>query len=194
MTPNKQETEQQNKQQTDQKVLQDLVFFQNLIPGKQESPLIQQFRKMCIDTEENEQVKNYREGLLNNTPPTLTFRNKQQEEDFYKKEAKNCSEFCCGGVAFQGDSLASEDNYKLSIGNGTLYEGSAKDITTQLQKDISSETFGSSKQEQGINGLKEFSKISSQREERGFTSQQSSQSIDNTTSSPLQTEPKPWKE
>nr|ABW87815.1 hypothetical protein [Legionella jamestowniensis] len=176
--------------------MRDFIYFQNMVPGKQESPFIQQFKQACLDSEPDEDVKQYRQQLLGNFPPILTFKNKKQEEDFYKQEAMNCSNFCCGEVVPEQSNPSVKDNYKLSIGNGELYEGNADSVKSQLKEDINSETFGSPQQEQYLNGLKEFSTKVSERESPSLLTKQSEdldQSKD-ATSTPFKTTPKPWKD
>ena len=146
-----------------------MIFFQNLVPGKQDSPFIDRFKESCLETEDDEELKEDREQLLTIYPPVLSFKNNKQEKEFYESEAQSCSQFCCGGVAQlspeynPSENTPLPDNYKLSIGTGTLYEGSASEIASKLGKDTSVERFGSPRQEQQIAGMKDFAAIVSQR-------------------------------
>lgn len=185
----------QAKQEKMNQAMRDFIYFQNMIPGKHDAPFIQQFKQECLDSEENEDVKQYRQQLLNNFPPILTFKNKKQEEDFYNRQAMDC-EFCCGEMAMQQANPSMKDSYRFSMGTGELYQGNSEDIKSQLKEDINSQTFGSPKQETYIKGLNEFSAKISQREPPSFSSEQqeNADQSKNAASTPFNTKPKPWKE
>ena len=176
-----------------QKESDNLIYFQNLIPGQPESPFIDRFKKECLVGEEDEEE---REKLLaNQFPPVLSFTDKQKKK-FYEEEAKNCQQFCCGSMTVTADPetgkplLNSQDNYMLSTGSGKLYEGSAATIKNEMQQDIRQEPFGSANQEQAIGELNKFGKIVDQ---RGAPSE-STQFQENSHLSPLKTKLKPENE
>ncbi|STX29961.1 Uncharacterised protein [Legionella beliardensis] len=174
--------------------LKTMILFQNLKPGTPDSSLVKDFKEECIDKEEKEDtVEQQREQLLNNFPPILAFRGQKQEKDFYKRKAEEMCDFCCAGVADVGGELSLQDNYKLSIGTGTLYEGSADSIREQVQQDIRKEPFGSLKQEQGLESLKEFNNLVKQVEQQGLTSA-STQERNTSIPNPFEIIPKPEKD
>ncbi len=165
------------KQENEQKALelalqnskaQDLICFQNLVPGQQESPFIERFIDVCLGDEEADE----RKQLLDEIPPVLSFSNEGQKKSFYDDEAKNCQQFCCRGVSVEselGDSdktvLKSIDNYMYSIGLDKVYEGSADNIKEQMQEEVGQEAFGGTKQKQIVDGLKQFESVVEKRGE-----------------------------
>ena len=184
-----------------QQRLQNMIFFQNLVPGIPASPFIKSFKNRVLneDNAQDDEAK-YREQLLLRTPPILSFRNKQQKEDFYKKEASDCNQFCCGGmvpIPGPGNNHAPKDNYVLSTGSGKLYQGSANEIKSQLQQDIRTgglgEGFQSGKLDQAINGLNEFSNIVSKHNQSKMSSEptESDQYANEEQHNPLKTQLKP---
>ncbi|KTD22293.1 Uncharacterised protein [Legionella lansingensis] len=189
----------QDKQEMNKKI-ENLIFLQNLIPGKQDSLFIESFKQNVLDKDDDEEQKQYRQQLLNQSPPKLTFRSKKEEDEFYKKEAINCSNFCCGSQVLQTNlythqiNLVPDDNYMLSIGTGKLYEGTASKIRGELQDDIRSEPFGSTKQGQVLTGLKEFNTTLDQEVQGSPSLETKEASAKEKSRSPFQTEPKPWKE
>lgn len=184
----------QEEQKQLNKEVQTLIFFQNLVPGKQDSSLIQEFKMQCLDKENDPKIKQYREQLLNNNPPILTFRQKKEEGDFYNQQAKDCSSFCCGGTVainpFSPHPIEIKDSYMFSAGTGELFKGSAQNIQSQLKGVISSETFGSAKQMQYVNGFNEFNNSVLTREATNSVSEFSPKN-ETTSSSPFKTTPKP---
>lgn len=142
-----------------------LIYFQNLVPGAKDSPFIDRYKSEVLDDD----VGSERHQLLNEFPPVLSF-SEAQKKKFYDGEAQNCQQFCCGGMAYNSDlsgnySLTQQDHYMVSTGSGTLYEGSAGDIKTQMQEDIHNQSFGSTGQNQMMDGLKQFESIVAQRVE-----------------------------
>lgn len=158
---NKQEFSEQDKTQA----LGNLIILKNLIPGQYDSDFVRRFEQNVLSEDHDEEQKNYRLQLLNEIPPKLTFRNKTEEDDFYKKEASSCASFCCETQKLEPNannnsvSLVSNDNYMLSVRTGRLYEGDSGEIIKQLQKDIHNERFGSSKQSMMLDGLRDFKSI-----------------------------------
>lgn len=184
----------QNKQER-KKELENLIYFQNLVPGKQESPFIERFKQECLNDEDENNEE--RKQLLNEFPPVLSF-SEQQKKKFYEDEAKNCQQFCCGSMqvsndALGGVSMKQQDNYMLSTGSGKLYEGSAAQIKSEIQDDIHQESFGSLKQEQGIAGLKQFDAVVSARGQSN-AEVNTNEAAEQSSYSPFQTIPKPNKE
>ncbi|CAM3024031.1 Uncharacterised protein [Legionella steigerwaltii] len=165
----------QNKQ--DQKPIQlsEMIFFQNLVPGKQQSPLIDHYRSEVLNKEEDGQMKQRREALLMEFPPVLSFRDEQQKKEFYDEEAKCRKQFCCGGLNPLSAAFISEigfspkDDYVFSPGNGQFYEGSQKTIGNTIKGDISREPFGSASQEELMEGLKTFDDTVAQRTQSSTT-------------------------
>ena len=120
--------------------MQDLIYFQNLVPGEQNSPFIARFKKECLGDDEKDEVNEARQGLLNKFPPVLSFL-EDQKKKFYEDEAKKCKSFCCGNVQISNDasgviSMKQQDKYMLSTGTGKLYEGTAGQIKKEIQDDI----------------------------------------------------------
>lgn len=180
------------------KEMEQLVYFQNLVPGKQDSPFIDRFKKECLNDDDKDEVNEVRKKLLNQFPPVLSFSEKQKEE-FYAKEARNCEQFCCGSMQLSKNALLEtsvqpRDSYMLSTGTGKLYEGSAEQIKTEIQDDIHQESFGSVKQEQGIAGLKNFDAVVAERGQSNESAADSSELAQQSSYSPFQTTPKPIKE
>ncbi|STX52483.1 Uncharacterised protein [Legionella busanensis] len=174
--------------------IKTMILFQNLKPGIPDSSLVKDFREKCINKEEKEdKVEQQRGQLLNNFPPILVFRSKKQEKNFYEEEAERMCDFCCAGVADEGNKLSPQDNYKLSIGSGRLYEGSADSIRMQVQEDIRKEPFGSPKQERGLKGLKEFNNLVKQVEQQNLTSS-SNQECKTSIPNPFEIIPRPEKD
>ncbi|WP_454780746.1 hypothetical protein [Legionella sp. WA2022007384] len=163
--------------------LDKMIYFQNLVPGKQESPLINDFRSECLDTENNESIKKQREMLLMEFPPILSFRNEQQRKKFYEDEAVKCQQFCCGGLSpisaeFVHDiAFIPKDDYVFSAGNGQLYEGSTKTIEQTIKEDITQEQFGSPNQNTLMDGLTTFDKAVTQRVQTSATIEAASPSL-----------------
>lgn len=152
-----------------------LIFFQNLVPGTQESPFIDRYKSACLNDESA--MTQMRKQLLNEFPPVLSF-NHQQKKKFYEEEARNCQQFCCGGMSLDSDLkgnsfLEPKDHYMLSIGNGTLYEGSQDQIKDEMQTDVRQEQFGSAKQDQLISSIKHFDDLVAQRDQKPSTSKTS---------------------
>lgn len=150
---------------------ENMIFFQNLVPGQPNTPFIDEFKKFCLEDEEDEDTKAYRNKLLENNPPTLSFKNKQEEDDFYKKQSQNCSTFCCGGVlqpmdSSSGNNILSEDRYKVSLGMEKLYEGTAGEIRQEMKADIGKLQDGSPEAKHIQKGLGEFNAIVEQRNSR----------------------------
>ena len=177
-----------------------LHYFQNLVPGKQDSPFIDRYCGECLDEEKDEEMTSARRQLLNNFPPVLSFY-EQQKKRFYEEEARRCQQFCCGGMQVQSDLLGNpvlqqQDNYMLSVGSGKLYEGGAKGIKDEMQEDIRQEPFGSEKQQQIISGLNQFNSIVEQREAGHGHSPSSAteQAANEQGYNPFKTTPKPTKE
>lgn len=174
---------------------QSMIYFQNLVPGVQKSPLIDDFKHSILG--DSEEVDNSeRSQLLNHFPPVLSFADQQQKKKFYDDEAAQCRQFCCGGMkpsqaAGESAKLQPIDHYMLSTGSGTLFEGSAASIKTEMQTAVHQESFGSERQSQLINGLNQFNAIVSEREQMTSDNEnQMSQSKD-TAPNPFQTTPKP---
>ncbi|QMT60294.1 hypothetical protein [Legionella sp. PC997] len=149
--------------------LDKMIYFQNLVPGLQQSPLINDFKSECLDAEPNESIKKQREMLLMEFPPILSFRNEQQKKKFYEDEAVKCHQFCCGGLSpisanFVDDiAFTPKDDYVFSAGNGQLYEGSTKTIDQTIKEDITQQQFGSPTQNTLMDGLIKFDKAVTQR-------------------------------
>ncbi|KTC79561.1 hypothetical protein [Legionella cherrii] len=147
----------------------EMIFFQNLVPGKQQSPLIDHYRSNVLDEEKDENIKQQRNALLMEFPPILSFRDEQQKKKFYDDEAKKCQQFCCGGMnplsaAFISDiAFVPKDDYVYSSGNGELYQGSQKEIGSAIKEGISQIPFGSSGQEKLMDSLKTFNETVTQR-------------------------------
>lgn len=179
--------------------LKPLIYFQNLVPGKQESPFIDRYKSECLN-DENEQDHKMRSQLLNEFPPVLSFDEKQKKK-FYEEESVRCQQFCCGFMHLSSDLsgnyfLKPQDSYMLSIGNGKLYEGNSEHIKGEMQADVHQEPFGSAKQEQIISGIKQFDAIVAQREEDPSFSKspESNQKSEDSGHSPFKTEPNPFNE
>ncbi|MCE0723757.1 MULTISPECIES: hypothetical protein [Legionella] len=159
----------QNKQEQAPIQLGKMIFFQNLVPGLQESPLVNRFRSECLDKENDESLKKQREALLMEFPPILSFVSKKQKEQFYEQEAMNCKQFCCGGMTPISSSFVSDiiftpkDDYVFSPGNGQLYEGSQKAIGNTIKEDMNQEQFGSPSQKALMDGLAGFDKTVTER-------------------------------
>lgn len=186
MTP--EEKERSNQQSN------NLIYFQNLVPGYPDSQLIRDFKMHCLEQEENEELRQYREQLLNNNPPILTFRSKKEEDEFYEKEAQSCAQFCCGSFSVNADNKPIlQDNYNYSIGNGELYQGSSSQISTQIKSQMNATAFGSTKHEQYFDGLKVLNANTKDRETPQFPSQArtSEQSNERGYTTPFGTTPKP---
>ena len=177
--------------------VEKLQFFQNIVPGKQESPFIERYKEECL-SEDNEE-NNERRQLLNHFPPVLSFY-EQQKKKFYEKEAQNCQQYCCGGMSMNmsGDKpiLEPKDHYMFSTGSGKMHEGNASSITKAVEDDIRKEPFGSPQQNKEIAALQQFANIVDQRQQ-GFSPAKPDQSADLTQDqgySPFQTNLKPKKE
>ncbi|KTD68260.1 MULTISPECIES: hypothetical protein [Legionella] len=155
----------------DQKPIQlgDMIFFQNLVPGKQQSPLIDHYRSNVLNAEKDEHMKQQREALLMEYPPILSFHNDQQKKEFYDEEAKCRKQFCCGALnpltaAFINDiAFSPKDDYVFSSGNGQFYTGSQKAIGNAIKGDISQAPFGSTSQQELMSDLKAFDDTVAQR-------------------------------
>ncbi|CAM4498110.1 MAG: hypothetical protein LEGION0403_FIIPPAGN_01724 [Legionella sp.] len=177
---------------------QPLIFFQNLVPGIQNSPFIDRYKDVYLKDEAPNSERNL---FLNAFPPVLSFFEKQKKE-FYAQEAKNCSQFCCGGMGMshgiEGDvNFNALDNYMFSAGSGTLYEGSANNIKSQIQNDIQQSGFGSQQQNDLISGLKQFNSAISDRTLRmAMESPQMSEMTgpEDSSFNPFKTSPTPPKE
>jgi hypothetical protein len=146
-----------------------LIYFQNLVPGTKDSPFIDRYKSEVLDNDPVDDLNTERRQLLNEFPPVLSFYENEKKK-FYEKEAGSCMSFCCGGVArissLNGDvDMQKQDHYMVSTGSGTLYEGSAGDIKTQMQEDTHKQTFGSTEQAHILNGLKQFESIVTQRDD-----------------------------
>ncbi len=177
--------------------VEKLQFFQNLVPGKQESPFIERYKEECLN-EDNEE-NNERKQLLNHFPPVLSFY-EQQKKKFYEKEAQNCQQYCCGGMSMNMSDdeplLEPKDHYMFSTGSGKMYEGNASSITKAVQDDIRKEPFGSAQQNQEISALQQFANIVDQRQ-IGTSPAKPDQSASMTQDqkyNPFQTAPKPKQE
>lgn len=199
MTTAKQENEVKSEIE---KAAKEMLFFQNMLPGLQQSPFIDRFKDRCLDPGQNEEdeVDQFRRKLLNESPPVLSFTGKKQKDKFYEEEAKNCQQFCCGGVAVTSElgevSVKPQDNYLLSVGTGKFYEGSATTVKGQLKEDIYKDSFGSPKQNQEVAGLKEFEGKVAQREQESpsLSSTEAPHAEKQSGLNPFQTTAKPWKE
>lgn len=173
----------QNKQEQVPIQLDKMIFFQNLVPGQQKSPLIDHFKSECLDTEEKESIKKQREALLMEFPPILSFRNEQQKKKFYENEAMNCQQFCCGGLTPISASVVNDitftpkDDYVYSPGSGQLYEGNQKTIDSAIKEDISQEQFGSPSQKALMGGLAVFDGTIAQRNQSSATMEAESPSL-----------------
>ncbi|KTD41315.1 hypothetical protein [Legionella parisiensis] len=188
----------QNKQEQAPVQLGKMIFFQNLVPGQQKSPLIDHFRLECIDTENNESLKKQREALLMEAPPILSFVSKKQKEQFYENEAINCKQFCCGGLtpispSFVNDiAFTPSDHYVFSPGSGQLYEGNQKTIGNTIKDDIGQEQFGSLSQKALMDGLATFDKAVTERTQSSATIEVESPSLTEMKSpNPFDMTPKP---
>lgn len=177
--------------------VEKLQFFQNLVPGTPNSPFIERYKEECL-SEDNEE-NNERSQLLNHFPPVLSFY-EQQKKKFYEKEAQNCQQYCCGGMAMNmsGDkpSWEPKDHYMLSTGSGKMYEGSSSSITKAVQDDIRKEPFGSPQQNKEISALQQFANIVDQRQQ-GASPAKPGQSADMAQSqqfNPFKTDFKPKQE
>lgn len=165
----------QNKQEQAPIQLGKMIFFQNLVPGLQESPLINHFRSECLDKENDESLKKQREALLMEFPPILSFVSKKQKDKFYEQETTICNQFCCAGMtpisaSFVNDiAFTPKDEYVFSPGNGQLYEGSQKSIDNTIKEDMSQEQFGSSNQKALMDGLATFDKTVTERTQSSAT-------------------------
>lgn len=176
-----------------------LIYFQNLIPGTQDSPFIDRYKQECLTDTDGEHLE--RKQLLNEFPPVLSFSEKQKKA-FYDKEAVNCAQFCCGAMGLSQDIsgntlLQPQDHYMLSVGSGKLYEGRASDIKSEMQEDIHQAAFGSPEQQKSIDGFKQFEEAVTQRghKEPGLNTSEANQSLQSESGlSPFQTIPKPIKE
>ena len=173
-----------------------LIYFQNLVPGTQESSFIERYKSECLNDESA--MTQMRKQLLNEFPPVLSF-NIQQKKKFYEEEARNCQQFCCAGMGLDSDLMGNsflkpKDNYMLSIGTGTFYEGSREQIKEEMQTDVRQEQFGSAKQEQLISGIKLFDDIVAHRDQKPATSQapELEQKSERNTQNPFNTKPDPY--
>lgn len=136
-----------------QQAPQNMVIFQNMIPGTPNSQLVAEFKKNCLGQEQDEEQKKYREQMTTNIPPILSFLSQKQMEEFYKKIAGVC-EFCCGRA---GLSAGGSDYYMYSMNNDDkLYQGKASEIVDEIKQDIKASAFGSKEQEQRMSGLTDF--------------------------------------
>lgn len=159
------DNEQLNKELENQR-LQAMAFYQNLVPGTADSPLIQNFKEKCIEKETDQDVKAFRSDLLKKTPPILSFDNeeeKNEEKEFYLAQAlaeSDCNEFCCLGI--QVPSEFYDDNYKASFGTGKLYEGSTSSIKNAIQSDLISEAMDSQNVARLKEGLSHFDSLTEQ--------------------------------
>ncbi|KTC90305.1 hypothetical protein OQJ15_04800 [Fluoribacter dumoffii] len=165
----------QNKQEHDSIQLNEMLYYQNLVPGQQKSPLIDDFRSECLEQEKDELIKKHRAGLLMEFPPILSFSNAQEKNKFYEKEAQNNQQFCCGGMApisvsfVNGTAFSAKDDYMFCSGSGQIYEGSKKTIDEEIKEDICQEPFGSPSQEALMDGLKIFDNAVAQRNQSSIT-------------------------
>ncbi|WP_058535720.1 hypothetical protein [Legionella saoudiensis] len=176
---------------------QQLIFFQNLVPGTQNSPFIDRYKDTYL---KDEPPNSERKLFLNAFPPVLSFYEKQKKE-FYDKEAENCTQFCCGAMGVSNSidgsvSFKNLDKYMFSSGSGTLYEGSANNIKSQIQNDIQQSGFGSKQQNDLIAGLQQFNSAISERTQRiGLESPLSEMTgPDDSPFNPFKTSPTPPKE
>ncbi len=188
----------QNKQEQAPIQLGNMIFFQNLVPGLQKSPLIDHFRLKCLDTENNESLKRQREALLMEFPPILSFISKKQKDQFYEKEAINCKQFCCGGMtpisaSFVNDiAFTPTDHYVFSPGSGQLYEGSQETIGNTIKDDVAQQQFGSSSQKALMDSLATFDKAVTERTQSSATMEIESPSLTEIKSlNPFDMTPKP---
>ncbi len=145
----------------------DLIYFQNLIPGTQDSPFIDRYKSNVLDNEPEGGINDVRRQLLLEFPPVLSFT-ESQKKGFYEHEAENCENFCCGAMQvttfLDGKQfMQQKDSYMASTGSGKLYEGSADSIKNQMQNDIRQQSFSSNEQNQMMNGLQQFDSTVSQR-------------------------------
>ncbi|WP_392537200.1 hypothetical protein [Legionella sp. 227] len=176
----------------------EMIFFQNLVPGKQQSPLIDHYRSNVLDEERDEHIKQQRNALLMEFPPILSFRDEKQKKKFYDDEAKNCQQFCCGGMnplsaAFIRDiAFVPKDDYVYSSGNGELYQGSQKEIGSAIKEGINQVPFGSSGQKQLMDSLKTFDATVTQRSQSTDSIETESPTLGEMKSpNPFNTTPKP---
>ena len=161
--------EDENRDSANKKKENDRIYFQNLVPGKQNSPLIDAFRQFLVEDERNEAECYKSKQLLMSSPPVLSFSNDANKKYFYESQAKKCTEFCCGGVEISHDALGktsmnNKNHYLVSIGTGHVYEGPAKEIQKEIKNDLDKAAFGSEEQTKGIEGLKKFNAIVAERE------------------------------
>ncbi|STY29296.1 Uncharacterised protein [Legionella wadsworthii] len=146
-----------------------MIYFQNLVPGKNDSELVANFRAECLDSEDNETMKMQRNALLLEFPPILSFLSEEQKKKFYEQQQMNCLKFCCGSLSpitastVNDIAFSSNDEYVFSPGNGQLYEGSQKTIQSQIKDGINQEQFGSPAQKDLMEGLSTFDKAVNQR-------------------------------
>ncbi|MDR3503361.1 MAG: hypothetical protein P4L79_12360 [Legionella sp.] len=177
---------------------QQLIFFQNLVPGTHNSPFIDRYKNAYL---KDEAPNSERKIFLNAFPPVLSFFEKQKKE-FYDQEAQNCTQFCCGGMGIsygiEGNvNFKTVDNYMFSPGSGTLYEGRANNIKSQIQSDIQQSGFGSKQQNDLISGLQQFNSVISERTQRmGMEPSHRSEMTgpEDSSLNPFKTSPTPPKE
>ena len=141
---------------------QNLLHFQNLIPGIFDSQFLNDY-KDYLETESNDlETKKYRMDLLSQSPPILTFKNEDALKKFYEEEAKKCG-FCCAALGLtQTASGETIDYYMYSLGNGKIYEGSVEEISSQLNA-FSKASENSSDKTIGIKAMHSFAKQVSER-------------------------------
>lgn len=87
----------QNKQEHDSIQLNEMIYYQNLVPGQQKSPLIDDFRSECLEQEKDELIKKHRAGLLMEFPLFFLLAMPRRKISFTKRKRRIISNFAVVG-------------------------------------------------------------------------------------------------